>query len=85
MTLIGSFFFSILAGYGLSAFPMTFLNKFLNRPIIRDAEDFALTKLILRAENEVYVSHAKQIRKLENDASRAIGFIEKRRKKRALQ
>ncbi len=33
LTLIGSFSFVLMAGYGLSSFPMSYLNSFLNRPI----------------------------------------------------
>ena len=32
LTLIGSVIYVLLAGYGLSSFPMSYLNFFLNRP-----------------------------------------------------
>ena len=34
LTLIGSVIYVLLAGYGLSSFPMSYLNFFLNRPKI---------------------------------------------------
>lgn len=85
ITLIGSFLFVLLAGYGLAYTPMQFLNSFLNRPQIRDAEDYTLTKMILRQENEKLINETKRVKDLKLDMERTIGFIAQRRKRFALK
>lgn len=84
LTVIGSFLFIFLGGYGLALFPMEFLNSFLNRPQIKDAEDFVLTKFILRLENEKLIQKAKDLKKKKEDLDRTMGFIAQRAKKMAL-
>lgn len=85
LTVIGSFLLAMLGGYGLALFPMEFLNSFLNRPQLRDAEDYTLTKCILRMENEKMIEETKRVKKLKEDCERTIGFIAQRAKKMALQ
>lgn len=86
LTVIGSILLVLLGGYGLALFPMEFLNNFLNRPQIRDPEDFVLTKIILRLENEKLVNHAKKVKQDKEDLEkRTVGFIAQRARKMALQ
>jgi LMBR1-like membrane protein len=86
LTVIGSLLLILLGGYGLASFPMEFLNAFLNRPQIRDPEDFVLTKVILRLENEKLVNHAKKVKQDKEDLEkRTVGFIAQRARKMALQ
>ena len=84
ITLIGSFLFIVLGGYGLAYTPMQFLNSFLNRPQIRDAEDYTLTKLILRVENEKLVDETKKLIEMKKDLDKTVGFVAQRGKRFAL-
>lgn len=85
LTVIGSLLLIFLGGYGLAALPMEYLNSFLNRPQIRDAEDYILTKLILRQKNEEMLAQAKDVKKEKEALNKTIGFIAQRAKKMALQ
>jgi hypothetical protein len=51
----------------------------------RDAEDYVLTKFILRVENEKLIIEARRIKGLKQELDRTIGFIAQRAKKMALQ
>lgn len=84
-TVIGSFLLIFLGGYGLAALPMEYLNSFLNRPQIRDAEEQILTKFILREKNEELVEQAKEVKREKEQLGRTVGFIAQRAKKMALQ
>lgn len=85
LTVIGSILLIFVGGYGLAALPMEYLNAFLNRPQLRDAEDYILTKLILRVKNEELVEEAKKVKVEKEQLNKTIGFIAQRAKKMALQ
>jgi predicted secreted protein len=80
LVVLGSFLLICLEGYGLALFPMEFLNAFLNRPQIRDPEDFVLTKFILREENEKIANEAKRVKKMKEELDRSTGFLQRRSK-----
>lgn len=85
LTVIGSILLIFLGGYGLASLPMECLNSYLNRPQIRDAEDFVLTKFVLREENEKLVNKARDVKNQKEELNKTIGFLAQRAKKMALQ
>lgn len=51
----------------------------------RDAEDYTLTKLILRVENDTLIDRCKKIQVKKNETEATIGWIAQRRKRMELR
>lgn len=85
LTFIGSILLVFLEGYGLASLPMEYLNSYLNRPQIRDAEDYILTKFVLRERIETLITDAQKVKKETEDLKKTIGLIAQRAKKMELQ
>lgn len=85
LTVIGSILLVFLGGYGLASLPMEYLNSYLNRPQIRDAEDYILTKFVLRERIEELIKDAKKVKREKEDLNKVVGAIALRAKKMELQ
>ena len=79
LAITGSQLGIFIMGFGLANAPIMLINAWLNKPTLRDAEDYTFTKQILRAESEELVDTAKEVKNKQDEYNKACGFNNRRK------